>query len=588
MPHNVLVSKIRCNNPNKKNTKLLNKSHLVYIGTRPGVDLSPLENQESDNIGYLKYIDERPRSHGTFGNINVDDIDIVSKKIYQISKHTPIFRGIVSLSEEDAAELGYLEKSKWNDFLHATMPDIAKEFHIPVQSFEWVAAFHMEKNHPHVHYMFWRTDEKVQNPFIHPTRQSKCREIFSAKMFELEREQLILNKTFYRDLIVDFGKSAVKSGMDFLYNDSNQIKSIPDRLTEDNQIRLANHLLHISNILPQTGRINYQFMSPEIKMEIDKVVNDILKIPSIQKEFLNFGEIVDKISDSYSVVDEETGKKKTWNRDNAEYDLKKRLANILLKSAKEVKKAKINDLPKELNDYIDNIEETESIHPILEDTLSETKNPMALYTLEKIYLNPEDSLYNQTKAASYFKAAADQGNQYAQYALGKIYLNPENPLYNQTKAVSYFEAAADQGNQSAQYALGKVYSDELSSSHYNMAKAISYFEKAASQGNAFAQCRLGSIYLWGKGGEKDIKLGKEWLNKAANQGNEYATKILNYYDNIIYARAMSISYKMFINMFNSTNICKQEEKSRLNLTSKKARKDSRKKMELQGYLPEES
>ncbi len=50
MPHNVLISKIRCGNPNKKSTAIHNKNSFMYIGTREGTDLTPLEEENTDKF----------------------------------------------------------------------------------------------------------------------------------------------------------------------------------------------------------------------------------------------------------------------------------------------------------------------------------------------------------------------------------------------------------------------------------------------------------------------------------------------------------------------------------------------------------
>ena len=46
MPHNILMSKIRCYNPNKSHAALKNLNYIVYIGTRPGVDLTDVKLDE--------------------------------------------------------------------------------------------------------------------------------------------------------------------------------------------------------------------------------------------------------------------------------------------------------------------------------------------------------------------------------------------------------------------------------------------------------------------------------------------------------------------------------------------------------------
>lgn len=207
-----LVSKIRCWNPNKGGYTKKNYNYMHYIATREGVDLSQINRiedmvnvnadlndygedligKEADNSTYLKYITNRPRSHGLFGNIDTDNFSEVSKKLNEVTKQDRIiFRGIISLSKEDAEALEYTSAEKWNTYLRSVMPDIAKELSVSPNNMTWVAAFHAEANHPHVHYMLWDNRDKVMSPYIHVARQEACRKICQDAMFTPENEALI-------------------------------------------------------------------------------------------------------------------------------------------------------------------------------------------------------------------------------------------------------------------------------------------------------------------------------------------------------------------------------------------------------------
>lgn len=349
MPHRPLISKIRCHNPNKNKSRVCNRNYLIYIGTREGVDLtdtsldkrisdsvSAMENltdeyltPEAANEVYVKYIAERPRSHGLFGSENVDVTDItqLGNELADLTKSgTCIYRGIVSLHEIDAMELGYDKKENWETFMRNTMPDIAGQFKIPIDKLAWTAAVHAEKGHPHVHFMFWRTDNAIQNPYIHESKQHKCREIFSKTMFEAERQQEVINKTLARDSIIDLGKN--------LMQDITPEIRIPGKLNNGMLIDLSNQMQELIANLPTKGRINYQLVSAELKTKVDELSSTLLSHPEIKREYRKYLDSVASISDTYSA----SSVKKEYTINNAKFDIKKRLGNIILSTAKELRK----------------------------------------------------------------------------------------------------------------------------------------------------------------------------------------------------------------------------------------------------------
>ena len=73
--------------------------YLKYIGTRDGVELLPQSEI------YIQYINERPRSHGLFGD--EERVDLKSA-IAEVESYTGnIWTPIISLRREDAVKFGY-------------------------------------------------------------------------------------------------------------------------------------------------------------------------------------------------------------------------------------------------------------------------------------------------------------------------------------------------------------------------------------------------------------------------------------------------------------------------------------------------
>ena len=60
----------------------------------------------------------------------------------------------------------------------------------------------------------------------------------------------------------------------------------------------------------------------------------------------------------------------------------------------------------------------------------------------------------------------------------------------------------------------------------NDVKQFEFYKRRAEEGSDDAQYQLGVRYLAGKGVEKNEKLGREWLGKAAKKGHVQASKKL--------------------------------------------------------------
>lgn len=125
-------------------------NYAEYIATRDGVELLNRSSQ------YLKYISERPRSHGLFTNTECADL---KKTMEEANSHTaPVWTFIYSLRREDTARLGYDSAASWRKLLLAHQAKLAEAMKISPGQFHWCAAFHDEKHHPHIHMMVWSAD----------------------------------------------------------------------------------------------------------------------------------------------------------------------------------------------------------------------------------------------------------------------------------------------------------------------------------------------------------------------------------------------------------------------------------------------
>ena len=384
------MSKIRCYNPNKSHAALKNLNYIVYIGTRPGVDLTDVKLDEltaiteeditpdepSANSQYIYYIAKRQNSQGLFGNFEFNNITEVAHEVRDVTDAgVNVYRGIVSLSEEDAVVLGYNQKDAWVKYMHSVMNDVGNSFGIPLTALKWCAAVHMEQGHPHCHYTFWRTDGKVMSSYIHVSKQNEIREFLSGQMFKAEREMFLPEKNQYRDATIGAARSFMNS-LDIDFN------HIPERITQQQLQHMSSDLIELVNFLPGRGSLKYKLLPPKCKILVDKVVEDVIQIPAVNKEYTAYMKAVSDISKTYSG----STNHQATNQTVADEDIRKRLANSILKSAITLSLIQKKNLSGELSSPLhnDNLQ-VNSVHLYDEDNLQ--VNSVHLYDEDNLQVN---------------------------------------------------------------------------------------------------------------------------------------------------------------------------------------------------------
>lgn len=140
-----VIFKLKFESPKKATTKKNNMYHLIYIATRDGValndDMKEFENNHnnSSNDEYVKYIADRPRSHGLFAK-EKENIDLKELSNYMKNYDGYVYRGIVSLRESEAIGKGFDDKEQWETLVRSKMRFISKQLNIQPSNLGWVCA----------------------------------------------------------------------------------------------------------------------------------------------------------------------------------------------------------------------------------------------------------------------------------------------------------------------------------------------------------------------------------------------------------------------------------------------------------------
>ena len=544
MSYRPLISKIRVYNPNKQGSSSANRNYVQYIATRDGVslenvnsinDLLNVTNQveineeliyrETSDSDYVEYIARRPRSHGLFGNIDTDDLKEVSSQIYKKSQEGKIiYRGIISLGEKDAEALGYRNVEAWNQYLQKVMPDVAEKLGVSVADHTWVAAFHAEESHPHVHYMLWDNKDRIKSPFIHTATQQNIRTYLQKQMFDdayeravkqackEELEAIYAVRNAERKFLLSETADVLK---DILYVPGVEYERLPSRPSKEYLRSIADEVQKLIADLPGRGSFKYQYMTPAVKEQVDRVLDRILDKSDIKASLQCY---LQKVEEGQRLQ----GKTKSEIKIEcmkAERDVRRRLGNKILDAIhNSIRMEEGNRVPLDSEELSDGGNRV----PLDSEELSDGGNRV-----------PSMKQSNDiVKMIKDFKKLADspEENNYAAYRLGCIYMDKEDLVhYDAEKAIGYLEKAAENpdGNVYADYRLGCIYMDETMPESCNLQKGIQFLEKAALQHNPDAEIKLGIAYYFGKGVLKDKERGEQYLRVAIADGSEYAQNILD-------------------------------------------------------------
>lgn len=278
-----LIYKQRFFHPNHPKTAVSNYVHIGYIATRPGA---------------VKHPNKR---HGLFGKLKpgrlqaFDSWQEVARIARQISREGKnMYRSVISFQTATALELGLTDFTDWQHYLEQHISTLAAQNQIKIENLCWAAAFHNERDHPHLHVVFWDKSQSIIKNFTHPEIPNRIRKqlikdtfAYKIKEFCALRDEAKSGITEVTDRIVDDFEAYLKRlnpksfrafQHRFEREDEDSLLRFPKHhLIESSSVKhLANRLFELRQHLPSSGRLVYQLLPQETKMHLDELVQELL------------------------------------------------------------------------------------------------------------------------------------------------------------------------------------------------------------------------------------------------------------------------------------------------------------------------
>ena len=481
---------------------------------------------------YMKYIATRPRAerlgeHGLFGDEDGVSLDAAMNEMEHYTGN--VWTHIISLKREDAARLGFDNAAAWRDLLRAHRNDIAAAMKIPPNDFRWYAAFHDEGEHPHVHMMAWSA--KPGQAYLSKDGIRQIKSTLTNHIFQNEMLHLYEQKSMSRDELVHEARKAM---LELVRTMKEGICNHPD--AEKLMLDLALQLEDVK------GKKSYGYLPKPQKKLVDKIVDEMERLPSVRKCYEQWQILQGKVDAYYHDKEQ----KRVPLSQQKEF---RAIKNAVIKEAENIRQCKLffedkgveqESEPEEFRnasyDYWDLRDEIRDESLTLDErgeavsemeTLAKSGDEHAQYLMGKLWRDGPLLTPNPVNARHWFQQAAEQGHSYAQYALGKLLLSNDVEVRNPVEGMRWLETAAKNGNSYAAYRLGKEYYRGKNVER-SFTAAAKWFDRAAQSGNQYAQYMLGKLYLMGQGVEYDKTMGTHWLSQSAAQGNAYANLLLRH------------------------------------------------------------
>jgi TPR repeat protein len=132
-------------------------------------------------------------------------------------------------------------------------------------------------------------------------------------------------------------------------------------------------------------------------------------------------------------------------------------------------------------------------------------------------------------AAFWFERAALNGVATANGMLGVLYENGRGVAQSEAKAVEWYRRGVDVDDPIAQCMFAhRLTNGNSPGIPKDVPQALELYRKSAEQGHPVSQSTLGSIYVFGIGVERNVALGRPWIERAVALGDADAEYVLAY------------------------------------------------------------
>ena len=325
-----------------------------YFNKDDRADKTLLEQKgEQDAEDMFSYYFFRKGSCGGFDSQGDKSYESIMEE-YQTYRPSYIWQSVISFTREDAIEFGLRTKKDFVSLTRKVVVKMAQEKGIPLADVCWGGFYHVNTDHPHVHFYFYdRSDPLDRSLFraesITRIRAAIAREVIDRSALLKDKEdagrKVIMDIKLLNDDMVLEQLEAYRSQRTF---ESKEFLHPRFKLKKD----FFKQLIYLDDILPQKGRLSYHAHAMEpFKEELDKMIDILLRQDGMKDDYRIFLKQLEDVHQSNESLYGEGIKQSEYMKDQMDR-LYGSLGNAVLKMIKLFREMKSEEAVLRFSEYL--------------------------------------------------------------------------------------------------------------------------------------------------------------------------------------------------------------------------------------------
>lgn len=263
-----------------------------YLNRDDRADKTLLEQKgEHDAEDMFSYYFYRKGSCGGFDSQGDKSYEAIMEE-YQACRPSYIWQSVISFTREDAIEFGLKTKKDFVSLTRKVVVKMAQEKGISLKDVCWGGFYHVNTDHPHVHFYFFNRSDPLDRTLFRSESITRIRAAIAREV--IDRSVLLKDKE-------DAGRKVLMNIRNLLNDDMliEQLASYRSERTFESReflhpkFKLKNEffkqLIYLDEILPQKGRLSYNAHAMEpFQEELDKMIEILLKQDGMKDDYRIF------------------------------------------------------------------------------------------------------------------------------------------------------------------------------------------------------------------------------------------------------------------------------------------------------------